>query len=112
MWLLKSTPRENYGFQFLLKASQARKAYTITRARERWSDDEHLLFLEGMKLHGRSWGRVANHVQTKTTIQIRSHAQKYFNRVKRMQGTHCVAPCLPVLVVCSDKLKKKGNFIC
>ena len=65
---------------------QTRKPYTITRARERWTDEEHLLFLEGMKLHGRSWGRVAEHVRSKTTIQIRSHAQKYFNRVKRMQG--------------------------
>lgn len=66
---------------------QARKPYTITKAREKWSDDEHRMFLEGMKLYGRSWARVATHVQTKSTVQIRSHAQKYFNRLKRVQGT-------------------------
>lgn len=67
-------------------AVQTRKPYTITKARERWTDEEHARFLEGMSLYGRSWGKVASHVQTKTTIQIRSHAQKYFNRVKKQQG--------------------------
>jgi SHAQKYF class myb-like DNA-binding protein len=70
---------------------QARKPYTITKQREKWSDEEHRMFLEGMKLYGRSWARVAAHVQTKSTVQIRSHAQKYFNRLKRVQG----APALP-----------------
>ena len=73
---------------------QARKPYTITKTREKWSDDEHRMFLEGMKLYGRSWARVATHVQTKNTVQIRSHAQKYFNRLKRVQGARlrqCVA---------------------
>ena len=67
-------------------ALQARKPYTITKQREKWSDEEHRMFLEGMKMYGRSWARVATHVQTKSTVQIRSHAQKYFNRLKRVQG--------------------------
>lgn len=70
---------------------QARKPYTITKARERWTDNEPARFLEGLSLFGRSWGKVAQHVQTKTTIQIRSHAQKYFNRVKKQQGMHLVS---------------------
>lgn len=76
-----STQKQAYGVLL-----QTRKPYTITKARERWTDDEHTRFLEGMSLYGRSWGKVANHVQTKTTIQIRSHAQKYFNRIKKQQG--------------------------
>ena len=86
---------------------QGRKPYTITKAREKWTDAEHRLFLEGMKLYGRSWARVATHVQTKSTVQIRSHAQKYFNRLKRVQGASTTswplasAPHLTCAAVCS-----------
>lgn len=34
-------------------------------------------FIEGMKLYGRGWSKVAQVVGTRTTIQVRSHAQKY-----------------------------------
>ena len=37
---------------------QARKPYTITKQREKWTDDEHALFLEALELHGRAWRRI------------------------------------------------------
>eukprot|EP00892_Ulva_mutabilis_P007488 jgi/Ulvmu1/5110/UM021_0127.1 len=74
------------------KPAKTRKPYTITKARERWTDEEHTRFLEGMSLYGRSWGKVASHVHSKTTIQIRSHAQKYFNRIKKQQDSGSAAP--------------------
>ncbi|OQR99127.1 hypothetical protein ACHHYP_07251 [Achlya hypogyna] len=49
----------------------------------RWSDHEHRLFLQGLELYGRDWRRIARLVQTRTTVQTRSHAQKHFDRIEK-----------------------------
>ncbi|XP_028800586.1 uncharacterized protein LOC114755864 isoform X2 [Neltuma alba] len=64
-------------------APKVRKPYTITKQRERWTDEEHKKFLEALKLYGRAWRKIEEHVGTKTTVQIRSHAQKFFSKVLR-----------------------------
>ncbi|KAI3813759.1 hypothetical protein L1987_18491 [Smallanthus sonchifolius] len=65
------------------QSPKVRKPYTITKQRERWSEEEHKKFLEALKLHGRAWRRIEEHVGTKTAVQIRSHAQKFFSKVVR-----------------------------
>ncbi|XP_021888061.1 protein REVEILLE 1-like [Carica papaya] len=64
-------------------APKVRKPYTITKQRERWTDEEHKKFIEALKLYGRAWRRIEEHVGTKTAVQIRSHAQKFFSKVVR-----------------------------
>ncbi|KAJ1377373.1 SANT/Myb domain [Sesbania bispinosa] len=64
-------------------ALKVRKPYTITKQRERWTDEEHKKFLEALKLYGRAWRRIEEHVGTKTAVQIRSHAQKFFTKILR-----------------------------
>ncbi|WOL13405.1 protein REVEILLE 1 [Canna indica] len=66
---------------------RVRKPYTITKQRERWTEEEHEKFLEAIQLHGRSWRRIQEHIGTKTAIQIRSHAQKFFSKVDREADT-------------------------
>jgi SHAQKYF class myb-like DNA-binding protein len=50
----------------------------------RWTDLEHALFLEGMRLFGKKWPLVADHVKTRSPVQIRTHAQKYFIKEARV----------------------------
>lgn len=52
--------------------------------REKWTDKEHDAFIEGMKLFKRDWELIANHVQTKNAVQVRTHAYSHFNR--RVRG--------------------------
>ncbi|KAH9316437.1 hypothetical protein KI387_025064, partial [Taxus chinensis] len=63
--------------------AKVRKPYTITKQRERWTEEEHLKFLEALKLYGRAWRRIEEHIGTKTAVQIRSHAQKFFSKLVR-----------------------------
>jgi len=44
----------------------------------RWTRDEHQAFLTGLRIYGREWKKVAQSIKTRTSAQIRSHAQKYF----------------------------------
>ncbi|KAF9591975.1 hypothetical protein IFM89_010474, partial [Coptis chinensis] len=55
-------------------APKARKPYTISKQQERWTEEKHKKFLK-------AWRRLEEHVGTKTTVQIRSHAQKFFSKV-------------------------------
>jgi SHAQKYF class myb-like DNA-binding protein len=49
-----------------------------------WSKEEHILFLKGLKIHGKgAWKEIATIVGTRTPTQIQSHAQKYFLRQKQ-----------------------------
>ncbi|XP_034204037.1 protein LHY-like isoform X5 [Prunus dulcis] len=64
-------------------AIKARKPYTITKQRERWTHEEHNKFLEALKLYGRAWQRIEEHIGTKTAVQIRSHAQKFFSKLEK-----------------------------
>lgn len=53
----------------------------------RWSKDEHFRFLEALKLFGKEWRRVQQHVCTRTSTQARSHAQKFFVKVEKRNQT-------------------------
>ncbi|MFM7850777.1 MAG: SANT/Myb-like DNA-binding domain-containing protein, partial [Flammeovirgaceae bacterium] len=48
-----------------------------------WSKEEHHKFLEGMFLFGNDWKSVQNHIGTRSSTQARSHAQKFFQRMKK-----------------------------
>jgi len=48
----------------------------------RWSEEEHKKFLEGIVIYGINWKKVKTFIQTRTNTQVRSHAQKFFYKMK------------------------------
>lgn len=49
----------------------------------RWTKEEKYNFLKGMKEYGNDWKMVQKVIKTRSSSQIRSHAQKYFMRLKK-----------------------------
>lgn len=49
----------------------------------RWTAEEHRLFLEGLEQHGKGWKKIASLIKSRTVVQIRTHAQKYFQKLAK-----------------------------
>ncbi|KAK9060872.1 hypothetical protein SSX86_018052 [Deinandra increscens subsp. villosa] len=76
-------------------AMKIRKPYTITKSRESWSEPEHDKFLEALQLFDRDWKKIEAFIGSKTVIQIRSHAQKYFLKVQKSGANEHLPPPRP-----------------
>ncbi|KAL8232589.1 hypothetical protein R6Q57_002367 [Mikania cordata] len=76
-------------------SKKIRKPYTITKSRESWTDPEHDKFLEALQLFDRDWKKIEAFIGSKTVIQIRSHAQKYFLKVQKSGTNEHLPPPRP-----------------
>jgi len=54
----------------------------------RWSKAEHQKFLEGMESFPKQWKRIAELIGTRTVLQVRTHAQKFFQSTKMVGNTN------------------------
>jgi len=70
----------------------------------RWTKEEHQMFLKGLKSHGKIWKKIAIMIPTRTVIQIRTHAQKYFQKVERCNSFDDVA-----MKTVDDSVVSKAN---
>ncbi|XP_059629215.1 protein REVEILLE 6-like isoform X2 [Cornus florida] len=76
-------------------SKKIRKPYTITKSRESWTEPEHDKFLEALQLFDRDWKKIEAFVGSKTVIQIRSHAQKYFLKAQKSGTNEHLPPPRP-----------------
>ena len=53
----------------------------------RWTKEEHSRFILGLMTFGKNWKKVEELVATRTGAQVRSHAQKFFNRLTKVKQT-------------------------
>ena len=52
-----------------------------TRPGGRWEIDEHRRFIEAVRFYNKDWAMIELHVKTRTSPQLRSHAQKFFKKL-------------------------------
>ena len=49
----------------------------------KWSEEEHDRFKHAIETYGKDWKKVTEAVGTRNVTQVRSHAQKYFDKVQK-----------------------------
>jgi len=56
---------------------------TQQKSSNRWTAEEHRSFLQCLEKHGRNWKIIATIITSRTAKQIKSHAQKYFQKLAK-----------------------------
>ena len=49
----------------------------------RWTEEEHQKFIDGILKYGNEWKKVQQIIKTRSSTQARSHAQKFFLKIKK-----------------------------
>ena len=90
----KQTQEKETPIKFLCKKKNYFKIYNKEEHRKkkiekkliskegRWTEEEHNLFLEGIVKYGTVWKNVKKLIKTRTSVQVRSHAQKFYLKMK------------------------------
>jgi SHAQKYF class myb-like DNA-binding protein len=53
------------------------EVFTVNQNKGKWTQAEHEAFLKGFELYGNNWNMISTIVTTRTSMQIKTHAQKY-----------------------------------
>ncbi|GAX11455.1 hypothetical protein FisN_22Lh139 [Fistulifera solaris] len=81
--LLASNPKHKRAASAKTNKTKSRKK--VNESTGRWTAEEHREFLRGLQIHGREWKKVATLIPSRSSAQVRSHAQKYFVRLQKIQ---------------------------
>ncbi len=79
-----SVREENVGLVKDTSGSEVPRSTGI-KMRGKWTAEEHERFLEAMARFGNDWKRARVHISTRTAAQIRSHAQKYYEHMRKKE---------------------------
>ena len=55
----------------------------VENKKGRWTIEEHKKFIEGIIKFGNNWKKIQKYISTRTATQARSHAQKFFDKIKK-----------------------------
>ena len=70
-------------FNYKQKQIFSKKGLNKNFVSGRWLIDEHLRFIDGIIKYGNNWRLVQKYVGTRSGTQTRSHAQKFFEKLRR-----------------------------
>jgi len=65
------------------KSGAAVEAQPASEGAGRWTSEEHKAFVSAYQMYGKDWKKVAAVVKTRTVVQTRTHAQKYFQALQK-----------------------------
>ena len=71
-----------------VKSKKKKKSKIIIQSTEddvnegRWDTSEHMRFIEAINIYGNEWKEVQRYIATRSSNQVRSHAQKFFLKLK------------------------------
>ena len=85
--VLNNTLNENILANHEIKLSGSSKASEINGYNfqtGKWTEEEHEKFIEGILNYGNEWKKVQQIIKTRSSTQARSHAQKFFLRIKKL----------------------------
>lgn len=85
----------------------------------RWTYKEHQDFVKGVSFYGKDWKKIAEFLGTRTAVQVRSHAQKFYQReenikkIKRKAQKLILKPIALNIDICAkrDKSTQYGEGI-
>lgn len=77
--VIKKRLKFNYKQRQMINKKGLNKNYVAGR----WLIDEHQRFIDGVIKYGNNWRLVQKYVGTRSGTQTRSHAQKFFEKLKR-----------------------------
>lgn len=78
-----SSAKESTGLDCHYKTNPLFGYDTFSNIPGRWTREEHLLFIKGLEIYGKGWKKIAGLIKTRTVVQIRTHAQKYFLKLTK-----------------------------
>ena len=86
-YILENKPKEELTqYSFLKKKInkfKVQKYIEFCQIRGRWSFKEHLLFLQALDKYGPNWRKITDLIPNRTGIQIRTHANKFYKKLKK-----------------------------
>lgn len=74
---------------FLMLGGGIMHMYLSTATKDgHWTEEEHQLFLRSWEKYGKSWKKLSEIMKTRSNEQIRTHAQKYFNKLRELRSVY------------------------
>ena len=81
-----NTPKENQTINYEIRLNTTSKDSESNNGKflsGKWTEEEHEKFIEGILLYGNEWKKVQDIIKTRSSAQARSHAQKFFMKIKK-----------------------------
>ena len=79
------TSTQNNLFKTTIEDKNTANYENISYSNGRWNKEEHKRFVLAIAKKGNNWLNVQQAVQTRSSTQIRSHAQKFFEKIFKMK---------------------------